>query len=100
MEDKIYKELTKFREKVDKIFSGKTPKITGELDVEYDVDIYIFRHPGMGNSKQIISGNKLSICTATASYLESLMVNGVIDDKELKKLCKMATDAAKGRLKD
>ena len=54
----------------------------------------------MGNSKQIISGNKISICTATASYLESLMVNGVIDDKELKKLCKMATDAAKGRLKD
>ena len=99
MEDKIYKELTKFREKVDKIFKGNTPKITGELDVEYDVDIYIFRHPGMGNSKQIISGNMVSIYTATASYLETLLRQGIFDEKQLKEIVNMSIKASKGKLK-
>ena len=100
MEDKIMKELNKFREKIDKIFVGKTPKITGDMDEVYDVDIYVFRHPGMGNTKQIISGNKMSIYTATTSYLEQLIRNGVISEEDLRKLCEMAIDGANGTIKE
>lgn len=95
----ILKELEKFRKKVDKIFIGKTPIITGDIDKEYDVDIYIWRHPGMGNSKQVITGNPLSIYTATASYLETLLRQGIISEKELKDLVNMSIKASKGKLK-
>lgn len=96
-QDKIVKELNKFREKVDKLFPGETPKIEGPMNAMYDCDIYIWRHPGMGNSKQIITGNKISIATATASYLEQLMRQGLFTEKELKEMLKMATQAAKGK---
>ena len=96
-QDKIVKELNKFREKIDKLFPGETPKIEGPMNVMYDCDIYIWRHPGMGNSKQIISGNKISIGTATASYLEQLMRQGLFTEKELKEMLKMASQAAKGK---
>lgn len=98
-EEKIYKELVKFREKVDKIFIGETPKIEGPMDDIYDCDIYIYRHPGMGNSKQIISGDKVSIATITASYLEQLMRQGMFDEKEIKQIVRMSIDAVKGKLK-
>ena len=39
-----------------------------EADELYEVDIHIWRKPGMGNSIQTISGNKISIMTATSSY--------------------------------
>ena len=99
IEEKIYKELVKFREKVDKIFIGETPKIKGPMNDMYECDIYIYRHPGMGNSKQIISGNKVSIGTVTASYLEQLMKQGIFDEKEIKQIVKMSMDAVKGKLK-
>lgn len=100
MEEKIMKELNKFRGKIDKIFVGKTPKLPEGFDEIYDVDIYIFRHPGMGNSKQIISGDRLSVMTATSTYLETLLRQGLVTEKELNKMCKLAIDGAKGRLKD
>lgn len=98
-EKEILKALDKFRKDVDEIFIGKTPKITGEMDEAYDCDIYIFRHPGMGNSKQVITGNKLSIYTATGSYLETLLRQGVLDEKTLKDLVKMSIKASKGELR-
>ena len=99
MQKDIEKALGDFRKKIDKIYPGVTPKITGEMDEVYDCDIYIFRHPGMGNSKQIITGNPVSIYTATASYLETLMRQGILNEKQLKDLVKMSIAAAKGELK-
>jgi len=91
--------LNDFRKKIDKIYPGVTPKITGEMDEVYDCDIYIFRHPGMGNSKQIITGNPVSIYTATASYLETLMRQNILNEDQLRDLVNMSIMAAKGELK-
>ena len=100
---KIQKEITKalndFRKKIDKIYPGVTPKITGEMDEVYDCDIYIFRHPGMGNSKQIITGNPVSIYTATASYLETLLRQGIFEEAMVRDMVEMAIKASKGELK-
>ena len=82
-QEKLMEIMEEFTNKIDEIFVGTTPKIEGELDGVYDCDIYIFRHPGMGNSKQIISGNKISIMTATSSYLETLVRQQIITVEEL-----------------
>ena len=68
------------------------PKDKDEL---YDVDIHIWRHPGMGNSLQTISGNKVSIMTATASYLNTLLLKKVITTKELDDLIKIVKESYK-----
>ena len=95
----INKALERCRKEIDKVFIGKTPKMTSGMDQIYDCDIYIFRHPGMGNSKQVISAkNEISIWTATGSYLESLLRQGILDEKQLKDLVKMSIKAAKGQL--
>lgn len=58
-----------------------------EEDNIYEVDIHIWRHPGMGNSLQTISGNKISIMTATSSYLQTLLTKEVISERELVHMC-------------
>lgn len=88
-EEKILNTLEKFREEINEIFIGKTPKLEGEIDNKYVCDIYIFRHPGMGNSKQIILGDTVSILTATASYLQTLLQQEILDEENLKSLLKM-----------
>lgn len=70
----------------------KFPKDKDEI---YDVDIHIWRHPGMGNSLQTISGNKASIMTATASYLNTLLLKKVITTKELDDLVKIVKESYK-----
>lgn len=90
--------LDQFRDIVDEIYPGVTPKIEGPMDDEYDCDIYIFRHPGMGNSKQIISGNPVSIYTATASYLETLLRQGIFEEAMVRDMVEMAIKASKGEL--
>ena len=90
--------LDQFRDIVDEIYPGVTPKIEGPMDDEYDCDIYIFRHPGMGNSKQIISGNPVSIYTATASYLETLLRQGIFEESMVRDMVEMAIKASKGEL--
>lgn len=97
MEDKVVELLEDFRDKMDEIFIGETPKLTGEIDQIYDCDIYIWRHPGMGNSKQLITGNQVSIMTATASYLEQLLIQGITDEKQLKEMFDMVIDTFKRR---
>ena len=91
--------LDKFRKEIDEIYPGVTPKREGEMNETYDCDIYIFRHPGMGNSKQIITGNPVSIYTATASYLETLMRQGIFEEAMVRDMVEMAIKAAKGELK-
>ena len=98
-DEKILEALEKFREEVDAVFIGTTPKLPEDMDEIYDCDIYIFRHPGMGNSKQIITGNEVSILTATASYLETLLRQGLLDENALKNMVKMVIKASKGKLK-
>lgn len=58
-----------------------------EEDDIYEVDIHIWRHPGMGNSLQTISGNKVSVMTATASYLQTLLTKEVMTGSELILMC-------------
>ena len=58
-------------------------KYAKDKDEIYDVDIHIWRHKGMGNSLQTIVGNKISIMTATASYLTTLLHKNVMSEQEL-----------------
>lgn len=99
-QEKIMDIINRFSKEIDEVFIGKTPKITGEMDQMYDCDIYIFRHPGMGNSKQIITGNPVSIYTATASYLETLMRQGFLDENMLRELVELSIKGAKGEFED
>lgn len=99
MQLKVAAAMDEFAKKIDEIYPGVTPKITGEMNEVYNCDIYIFRHPGMGNSKQIITGNPVSIYTATASYLETLLRQGIFDEKQLKEMVNMSIKASKGKLK-
>ena len=100
MEEKILKELNEFREKLDEIFVGKTPKLPEDIDDIYDCDIFIWRHPGMGNSKQIITGNPISISTATCSYMETLLRQGMVDEAMLRDMVEKSIKAFKGELED
>lgn len=95
-QEKIMDIINRFSKEIDEVFIGKTPKITGEVDEMYNCDIYIFRHPGMGNSKQVITGNPVSIYTATASYLETLLRQGFLDEKMLQELVNLSIRGARG----
>lgn len=81
--EKLMEIMEEFTNKIDEAFIGQTPKIEGDMNEVYDCGIYIFRRPGMGNSKQIITGNKISIMTATSSYLETLVKQQIITVEEL-----------------
>jgi hypothetical protein len=61
-------------------------------DEIYNVDIHIWRKPGMGNSLQTIVGNKISIMTATSSYLNTLLLKGVLSVDELKSMIDLVID--------
>ena len=76
--------LKEFEEKANKAVSSnrKLWKDT-EADDLYAVDIHIWRKPGMGNSLQTITGNKISIMTATTSYLDTLISKKVLTFDEL-----------------
>lgn len=54
-----------------------------EKDEMYMVDIHVWRHPGMGNSLQTITGNRVSILTAITSLFETLMRETDITDEDL-----------------
>lgn len=58
-------------------------KYNKDEDELYDVDIHIWRKPGMGNSLQTIAGNKISIMVATSSYLQTLIAKNIITEEEL-----------------
>ena len=87
MEEKIEKLINKFQDKVEKIYEPKTTKDEfGELDDIYDAALFMWRRPGMGNSIQIICGDKVSILTLTAGYLTTLINKGIVDIDELEHL--------------
>ena len=68
-----------------------------EADNIYNVDIHIWRKPGMGNSIQTITGNKISIMTATSSYLDTLIRQKVLTEKELDEMIKLVKRTIKMR---
>ena len=68
-----------------------------EADDIYNVDIRIWRKPGMGNSLQTIVGNKISIMTATSSYLDTLIRQKVLTEKELDEMIKLVKRTIKMR---
>lgn len=94
-QEKLMEIMEEFTNKIDEVFIGQTSKIEGYMNDVYDCDIYIFRHPGMGNSKQIITGNKISIMTATSSYLDTLVRQGVIDIEELEDMMTLVINQLK-----
>lgn len=72
-EEKSKNAISKYR----KYYEGK------DLDDLYEVDIHIWRKPGMGNSLQTIKGNKVSIMTGVASLLNTLLLKKVCSKEEL-----------------
>ena len=76
--------LKEFEEKANNAVSSnrKLWKDTNNDNI-YEVDIHIWRKPGMGNSIQTITGNKISIMTATTSYLDTLISKKVLTFDEL-----------------
>lgn len=76
--------LKDFEKEAEQAVSSNRPLWEGGRDDDiYNVDIHIWRKPGMGNSLQTIAGNKISIMTATSSYLQMLIIKGIITEKEL-----------------
>ena len=85
--------LKEFEEKANNaVSSNKKLWKDTEVDNAYNVDIHIWRKTGMGNSLQTIAGNKISIMTATASYLNTLLLKEVCTEKELDELIKMVKE--------
>ena len=68
-----------------------------KADDIYNVDIHIWRKPGMGNSLQTIVGNKISIMTATISYLDTLIRQEVLTEKEFDEMIKLVKHTIKMR---
>ena len=90
--------LKEFEEKANNAVSSnrKLWKDT-EADNIYNVDIHIWRKPGMGNSIQTIVGNKISIMTATTSYLDTLIRQEVLTEKEFDEMIKLVKHTIKMR---
>lgn len=84
-EEKSKNATSKYR----KYYDGK------DLDNLYEVDIHIWRKPGMGNSLQTISGNKVSIMTGVASLLNTLLIKEVCSKEELVNLLNMVIKGGK-----
>ena len=91
--------LKEFEEKANDAVSStrKLWEKDNEYDEMYNVDIHIWRKPGMGNSIQTISGNKISIMTATSSYLETLIRQEVLTFDELDEMIKLVKYTIKMR---
>ena len=88
--------LKDFEKEAEKAVSSKRPLWEGGGDDDiYNVDIHIWRKPGMGNSLQTIAGNKISIMTATSSYLETLIRKGIITKEELDYMIELVKESIK-----
>ena len=88
--------LKDFEKEAEQAVSSNSPLWEGgRYDDIYNVDIHIWRKPGMGNSLQTIAGNRISIMTATASYLETLIRKNIITEKELDYIVKLVKENTK-----
>lgn len=88
--------LKEFEKEAEGAVSSNRPLWEGSSNDDfYNVDIHIWRKPGMGNSLQTIAGNKISIMTATASYLETLLRKNVVTEEELDYIIKQVKENVK-----
>lgn len=88
--------LKEFEEKANNAVSSNKKLWTDTAeDNVYNVDIHIWRKPGMGNSIQTIVGNKISIMTATASYLDTLIRKEVLTFDDIDEMIKLVKRNAK-----
>ena len=102
--------LKDFEKEAEGAISSNRPLWEGsEADEIFNVDIhvwrkpnmniyikyYVWRKPGMGNTLQTIAGNKISIMTATASYLETLIRKNIITEEELDYITKQVKENVK-----
>lgn len=88
--------LKDFEKEAEQAVSSNRPLWEGNKNDDiYNVDIHIWRKPGMGNSLQTIAGNRISIMTATSSYLETLIRKGIISKQELDYMIKLVEGAVK-----
>lgn len=70
-------------------------------DEDYEVDIHIWRKQGMPNSKAMIQmNNKVSVITATTSFLENLLRLDIATEEILDDMVKLAKKGAKGELEE
>ena len=90
--------LKEFEEKANNAVSSNR-KLWNDTEVDnaYNVDIHIWRKTGMGNSIQTIVGNKISIMTATSSYLDTLIRQKVLTEKEFDEMIKLVKRTIKMR---
>lgn len=91
--------LKEFEEKANNAVSSnrKLWEENSEKDKMYNVDIHIWRKPGMGNSLQTIVGNKISIMTATSSYLDTLIREKVLTFDEFNYMIDLVKQTIKMR---
>lgn len=90
--------LKEFEEKANNAVSSNRKLWTDtEADNIYTVDIHIWRKPGMGNSIQTVSGNKISIMTATTSYLDTLISEKVLTLDDIDEMIKLIKHTIKMR---
>ena len=88
--------LKDFEKEAEQAVSSNRPLWEGGKDDEiFNVDIHVWRKPGMGNTLQTIAGNKISIMTATASYLETLIRKNIITEEELDYIIKQVKENVK-----
>lgn len=84
MAKSLDKLLEEFERKSKKATSSSRNTWKGSpWDSEYNVDIHIWRTPGMGNSLQTTVGNKVSIYTALSSYIGNLIRKEVFTKEEI-----------------
>lgn len=94
--DDIIKEFEERSKNAESSFRGLWEE-NPEKDEMYDVDIHIWRKPGMGNSLKTIVGNQVSIFTATASYLETLVRKDVFTFEQLEGMLEMVKNALQNK---
>ena len=88
--------LKDFEKEAEGAVSSNRPLWEGSsFDEIFNVDIHVWRKSGMGNTLQTIAGNKISIMTATASYLETLIRKNIITEEELDYIIKQVKENVK-----
>ena len=88
--------LKEFEEKANNAVSSNKKLWTDtEADNAYNVDIHIWGKQGMGNSIQTIVGNKISIMTATTSYLDTLISKKVLTFDDIDAMIKLLKQNAR-----
>ena len=101
MKKKLDDVLKNFEKEVEGAVSSKRHLWKNTKDDEiYNVDIHIWRKPGMGNSVQTVIGNAVSIYTATASFLSTLLRKNVMSEETLDEMVRMVKDTVRNGVED